>query len=217
MTPAQKRVLIVEDAPLYSDMLMRTLSSFLVIVGAAKDGESAIELAEKLEPDAVLMDIQLPGSMNGLQAAEAIKRARPSTGIVFLSAYNERRVLESFPTELSGWAYLLKDNAEGIDTILRAIDASTSGMVMLDPSVVTGLKPRKDSPITSLSRRHQEVLELIAQGYNNAAIAEKLVLAEKSIETYINTIYQTLNLSGEPGIHARVRAAMIFYEESQNA
>jgi DNA-binding NarL/FixJ family response regulator len=116
---------------------------------------------------------------------------------------------------MPGWAYLLKQTVPDVETVLRAIEASRNGMVMLDPSVVDGLRPRKDSLLASLTQRQLEVLQLIAEGHNNASIAERLVLAEKSVETYINGIYQNLNVSGEPGIHPRVKAAMIFIEESQ--
>jgi DNA-binding NarL/FixJ family response regulator len=213
----KKRVLIVEDVRLFSDLLARTLSEYLDIVGTARDGTTAIKLAEEHQPDAVLMDIELEGQMDGIEAAVRIKEARPSTGIVILSSHNDRRYVTSLPLgEMPGWAYLLKQTAPDIETVLRAIDASMNGMVMLDPSVVEGLKPRKDSLIASLTPRQLEVLQLIAAGHNNSSVAEHLVIAEKSVETYINSIYQALNVSGEPGIHPRVRAAMIFLEESQN-
>jgi DNA-binding NarL/FixJ family response regulator len=214
----KKRVLIVEDVRLFSDLLARTLSSYLDIIGMARDGATAITLAAEHQPDAVLMDIELEGAMDGIEAAIKIKQAKPSTGIVILSSHNDRRYVTSLPlVEIPGWAYLLKQTAPDIETVLRAIDASMNGMVMLDPSVVEGLKPRKDSLLASLTPRQLEVLQLIAEGHNNSSIAEHLVIAEKSVETYINSIYQNLNVSGEPGVHARVRAAMIFIDESQNA
>jgi DNA-binding NarL/FixJ family response regulator len=90
------------------------------------------------------------------------------------------------------------------------------GMVTLDPLVLASLRPRRDSTVARLAPRQQEVLELIAQGYNNTAIAQRLTLAEKSVETYINAIYQGLGLSGEPEIHARVKATLAYLEESQS-
>jgi DNA-binding NarL/FixJ family response regulator len=79
------------------------------------------------------------------------------------------------------------------------------------------LRPKAASALSRLTPRQLEVLQLIAQGYNNAAIAERLVLAEKSVETYINTVYQELEVSGEPGVHSRVKAAVLFLEESQSS
>jgi len=213
-----KRVLIVEDVRLFGDLLARTLSSYVEIIGSVRDGPGAIELALQQKPDAILMDIELEGEMLGTEAAIQIKRSEPGIGIVFLSSHNERQYVTSLPIEeMSGWAYLLKQTAPDVETVLRAIDASMNGMVMLDPGVVEGLRPRKDSALKVLTQRQLEVLQLIAEGHNNASIAERLVIAEKSVETYINAIYQGLNVSGEPGVHPRVKAAMIFISESQSA
>ena len=89
-------------------------------------------------------------------------------------------------------------------------------MLMIDPSVVEGFHPREGSVLERLANRQREVLELIAQGYNNAGIAERLDLAEKSVETYIDTIYQELQLSGVEDVHARVRATILYLDESRN-
>ncbi len=101
-------------------------------------------------------------------------------------------------------------------TVVRAIQGSRSGMLVLDPGVVAGLQPRPGSSVATLAPRQLEVLELMAQGYNNAAIADQLTLAGKSVETYINTIYRELQLQDDQDIHARVKATLLYLEESQN-
>ena len=101
-------------------------------------------------------------------------------------------------------------------TVVRAIQVSKAGMVMLDPAVMAGLRPRQGSAVARLNPRHQEVLELLAQGYSNAAIAQRLRLSRKSVETYINAIYQELHLSHEPDIHARVKATILYLESSKS-
>lgn len=88
-------------------------------------------------------------------------------------------------------------------------------MVVLDPAVVGSLRPRQGSAIARLTPRLEQVLQLIAQGYNNAATAQELNLTEKSVETYINAIYHELSLSGEADIHSRVRATLLYLEESR--
>jgi DNA-binding NarL/FixJ family response regulator len=214
------RVLIVEDEGLWSDLLVRTLSAEpgVEVVGTATSGEDGIELTQQLQPNAVLMDIELAGPMDGIEAAIKIKSERPQTGIVILSAHSDRRYVTSLPLEEKpGWSYLLKQTAPDLPTVVRAIQASIDGMVMLDPGVVSRLRPRRESTLSRLTPRQLEVLQLIAQAYNNAAIAEKLVIAEKSVETYINTIYQELGVSHEAGTHARVKAAILFLNESQTA
>ena len=102
-----------------------------------------------------------------------------------------------------------------VATVMRAVMGSVNGMVVLDPAVVQSLQPRSGTAAAMLTPRQQEVLELIAQGYNNTAIAQNLSLTEKSVETYINAIYQTMPVSGAEGVNARVRATLMYLEGSQ--
>ncbi len=213
------RVIIVDDEALFRELLVRTLSAEPVIevVGVAEDGEKAVSLTREKIPDVVLMDIELPGEMDGIESALEIKREMPQIGIVILSAHSERRYVTSLPLEeIQGWGYLLKQTVPDLATIVRAIQGSKVGMVVLDPAVVAGLRPRQGSAVARLNPRHQEVLELLAQGYSNAAIAQQLRLSRKSVETYINAIYQELHLSHEPDIHARVKATLLYLESSKS-
>lgn len=212
------RLIITEDEPLFRELLLRTLSTEprLEVVGTAEDAETAIELFRKVKPDVAIMDIELPGEMDGIEAALIIKRERPETGIVILSVHSDHRYVSSLPLgDLGGWAYLLKQSVPDLSTLVRAIHGSKEGMMVLDPAVMAKLRPRQDSPIASLTPRLQEVLRLIAQGYKNAAIAERLVLSERSVEGYVKSIYQELHLSGEPEIHARVKAALTYLESAR--
>ena len=213
------KILVVEDEALFSDLLRRTLESDpdLEIVGDAQDGETAIALAQQLKPDAVIMDIELSGELDGIETALKIKGERPETGVVILSAHKDRRYVTSLPIdESAGWAYLLKQSVPDVETIVRAIQGSITGMVVLDPEVVMSLRPKKDSALGRLTPRLRQVIELIAQGYNNVAIARELTLSERSVETYINLIYQEFQLSGEPDRHARVSATLLYLEDSQD-
>ena len=213
------RIIIVEDEALFRELLHRTLSSELglEVVGEAEDGETAVRLADKMSPDVALMDIELSGELDGIEAALQIKKARPHIGIVILSVHKDRRYVTSLPLEnTGGWAYLLKQTVPDLATIVRAIEGSKAGMLVLDPAMVRSLRPKQDSALARLTPRQHEILELIAQGYNNVAIAERLQLSGKSVETYINAIYQELHLSNEPGIHARVRATLLYLEHSQS-
>lgn len=211
------RVLVVDDEPLFRDLVRQTLASEprLDVVGVAEDGENALRLAQDLRPDAVLMDIELPGALDGIEAARRIKEQRPATGIVILSAHRDRRYVTSLPLESHGWSYLLKQSVPDVATLVRTIEGTVNGMVVLDPAVVAALRPRPGTMIERLTPRLREVLAFIAQGYNNAGIAGRLGLTEKSVETYINIINQELQLSGEPGINARVKATLLYLRESQ--
>ena len=213
------RLLVVEDELLFRELLHRTLSTEpgLEVVGMAGNGASAVRLAKETRPDAVLMDIELPGELDGIEAGLRIKKERPGTGIVLLSAHRDRRYITSLPLDQSsGWAYLLKQSVPDLASVVRAIDGSIRGLVVLDPAVVASLQPRRGSALAGLTPRLQTVLELIAQGYNNAAIAQRLTLTERSIETYIGTIYQHMALSNEPDIHARVKATLIYLQEAES-
>ncbi len=211
------KILIVEDEPLFREMLRHTLDAEpgLDVVGVATDGESAVAMAAEKNPDAVIMDIELPGEMDGIDAALKIKERRLDTGIVMLSVHKDRRYVSSLPlSETPGWTYLLKQNVPDMASVLRAIQGSVDGMVVLDPEVVESLQPKRGSPAARLTPRHRQVLELIAQGFNNTTIAQRLTLTEKSVETYINAIYQVLQIPGEEGVHSRVKATLVYLEDS---
>jgi len=214
---AVTRVMMVEDEPLFRDLLTRTLTNEpgLQVVGIAEDGEAAIKLFKEVSPDVVLMDIELPGEIDGIDAALKIKEESPLTGIVILSVHSDRRYVASLPLENGrGWAYLLKQTVPDLAMVVRAIEGTKAGMLVLDPSIVRNLRPREGSRFARLTARQQEVLELMSQGYNNAAVAERLELSEKSVETYINVIYQALGLSNEPEINARVKATLLYLDDT---
>jgi DNA-binding NarL/FixJ family response regulator len=195
------RVLIVEDEPLFSEMLRRTLSAEpdVEVAGVAGDGETGVRFTSELAPDAVLMDIDLPGELNGIEAALRIKNANLDTGIVILSIHNDRCYVTSLPfSESPGWAYLLKQTVPDVATVMRAISGSINGMVVLDPSVVASLQPKSGSAAANLTPRQQQVMELIAQGFNNTAIAD----SPRSDRTIGRDISQR-HLSDPAGIRGR--------------
>jgi DNA-binding NarL/FixJ family response regulator len=215
---ASRRILIVEDEGLMRDLLVKALSgdAGCEVVGATGDGATAVRLARDTQPDAVLMDIELSGDLNGIDAALQIKEQRPATGIVILSAHSDRRFVTSLPLQHPGWAYLLKQSAPDLETVLRAIDASIAGMLMVDPVIVQRLRPKPFSPLGDLRARHVRVLELMAEGYTNAAIATRLFIGEKAVEGYVGEIYQGLQLTEETEINKRVKAVLVYLEESES-
>ena len=211
------KVMIVEDEGLFRDMLKISLSSLpnLDVVGAVGDGNAAIEYAARWDPDVILMDIELGSDPNGINAGRTIKSENPDTGIVILSSHRERQYISLIAVEeSSGWSYLLKQSVSDAGSLARAIEGAASGLVVMDPAVVNSMKPRKGSITAGLTPRQQEVLTMMAQGYNNAAIAEKLVLGTKSVENYINAIYQELNLSHNGPLHPRVQAVLSYIRDA---
>ena len=211
------RVLIVEDEGLFRDMLKIYLGSIpnLEVVEAVSDGEAAIEAADRLHPDVVLLDIELGSQPNGIAAGRAIKQHNSNIGIIVLSAHKEREYLNLVAREeYSGWSYLLKQSVSDASSLVRAIEGTASGLVVMDPCVVNSMKPRSGSITSRLTPRQQEVLAMMAQGYNNASIAEKLVLGTKSVENYINAIYQELSLNHDNSLHPRVQAVLSYIRDS---
>ena len=217
--PEEKiRIAVIEDEALFREMLVCALSreARLEVVGTADNAEKAIALARAAKPDVMLMDIELAGEMDGIEAALEIKRARPEIGIVILSSHDDPRYVTSLPLgESAGWAYLLKQTVHDLSAVILAIEGCVRGMVVMDPSMMAKLRPREGSEVGRLTSRQQDVLRLLAEGYSNAGIARKLVLEERSIEGYINVIYQHLGLSGESEINMRVKAALAFLKSSQ--
>ena len=132
-----------------------------------------------------------------------------------LSAHREREYLSLITKdEFAGWSYLLKQSVSDASALVRAIEGAASGLVVMDPCVVNSMKPRTGSVSSRLTPRQQEVLAMMAQGYNNAAIAEKLVLGTKSVENYINAIYQELSLNHDSSLHPRVQAVLSYIRDS---
>ncbi len=213
------RILLVEDEALFRELLIGAFAgqTAVQVVAVAEEGETAIQLARETRPDAVIMDIQLSGEMDGIKAALQIKRERPETGIVVLSAHKDRRYVTSLPLEDgAGWAYLLKQSVPDVATLVHAIQGSSNGMLVLDAAIIASLRPSEGSLLDKLPSRQLQILQLIAQGFNNASIAVELGLAEKTIEVYINIMYQALNLSHVPGINARVQATLLYLQESED-
>jgi len=211
------KLLIVEDEGLFRDMLKITLSSLpnMEVVGAVSDGSAAIQSAGELAPDVILMDIELGSEPNGIDAGRAIKDEHPDIGIIILSAHKEREYVNLIASEeFFGWSYVLKQTVTDAEALVRAIEGAASGLVVMDPGVVNSMKPRKGSLTAGLTPRQQEVLAMMAQGYNNAAIAEKLVLGTKSVENYINAIYQELALGHNGPLHPRVHAVLSYVRDS---
>ncbi len=210
-------VMIVEDEDLFRDMLKLTLGAVpnMEVVAAVADGNAAIDAANRYNPDVILMDIELGGDPNGISAGRCIKNEHPDMGIVILSSHRERQYLGLISSEVSsGWSYLLKQSVSDAGALTRAIEGAASGLVVMDPTVINGMTPCQGAPTASLTPRQLEVLTMMAQGYGNAAIAEKLVLGSKSVENYINAIYHELNLNHKGTLHPRVQAVLTYIRDS---
>ncbi len=212
------RVVIVEDEGLYRDLLSVALGQHrrLEVVGAFGDGPSALASVPALGPHVAMLDIELGGAMNGIQLGLSLRRQLPDLGIVLLSNHQDPHFLTSVPrTAIAGWSYLLKKSVGDLHALSRAIEGAAAGFVVLDPQLVVGASPRAASPLSQLTARQQEILHLIAQGFTNAAIAERLSLAEKTVENQINLLYQQLKIDREdPTLQPRVKAVLTYLRDA---
>ncbi|MGH2656017.1 MAG: response regulator transcription factor [Actinomycetota bacterium] len=216
------RVVFAED-----DYLVREGTAALLgqaeevdIVEAVADLDALLAAVERHEPDAVLTDIRMPPTKTteGIQAALMIRREHPGTGVVVLSQYAEEEyAYELLKDGAEGLGYLLKERVADVEDIVRALRDVAAGGSVLDPRVVEGLVARRErestSPLARLTEREREVISLMAEGKNNAAIAASLYLTERAIEKHINSLFHKLGLSEEPNVHRRVMAVLTFLRQ----
>jgi DNA-binding NarL/FixJ family response regulator len=210
------RVLVVETDSLLRDMLRAVLSAEprLEFVGGTGDSADAVALAAEQRPDVALVGLDAANEQDALAVAQSISSSRTGARIVFLGERPDRRTLAALPAfRAAGWSYLLRQSVSDVATLVRAIDGAAMGLVVLDPLVVESLG-RRDTRLSALTKRQLEVLSLMAKGYNNAAIARALVLEEKSVENHINAIFGQLNLSRDEAGHPRVKAVLLYLQET---
>jgi DNA-binding NarL/FixJ family response regulator/DNA-binding XRE family transcriptional regulator len=213
------RVMLVEDEDLYRDLLQAALRQQpgLDVVGAFGDAPTALESGPSLRPDVAVLDIELPGGLNGIHLGLALRRSLPRVGIVLLSNHADLRFVAALHRQpVTGWSYLLKQSVRDVAALRRAVEGAADGDVVLDPRLVAGIHPRSGGPLERLTPRQQEVLGLVAQGLSNAAIAQQLVLSEKSVENLLTGIYEACSIDRRTrGVHARVQAVLLYLQESR--
>jgi DNA-binding NarL/FixJ family response regulator len=219
------RVVFAEDNYLVREGTAALLASAegVDLVATASDLGELLTAVEAERPDAVLTDIRMPptNTTEGIDAARKIREQHPDVGVVVLSQYAE----EDYAYELlkdgaAGLGYLLKERVADLEELVRALNEVAKGGSVLDPRVVETLVARKDklahSPLAQLTDREREVLEHMAQGQNNAAIARSLFLTERAVEKHINSLFHKLGLSEEPDVHRRVMAVLAFLRDADH-
>jgi DNA-binding NarL/FixJ family response regulator len=217
------RVVFAEDNYLVREGTAALLSEVedLELVAAVEDVAKLMAAVEEHRPDAVLTDIRMPPthSTEGIEAARRIRADHPRTGVVVLSQFDEEEyAYELLKEGAEGLGYLLKERVADVEEIARALREVAGGGSVLDPKVVERLVARREretrSPLAHLTDREREVLALMAEGRNNAAIAGSLFLTERAVEKHINSLFHKLGLSEEPNVHRRVKAVLAFLREA---
>jgi len=213
------RVVLAEDHYLLREGMKRLLetSPDLEIAAVCEDLDSLLAAVEAERPDVVVTDIRMPpGNLDeGIRAADRLRVEHPDVGVVVLSQYLEPAyALALFEAGTERRAYLLKERVHDVGQLVAAIRAVAEGGSVVDPKVVDALvaeKTRREhSPLNELTPRELDVLREMAEGKNNAAIADALRLSERTVEKAIHSIFLKLGLAWETAVHKRVKA-VIFY------
>jgi DNA-binding NarL/FixJ family response regulator len=207
------RVLIAEDHPLFREGMRGRLDRVadVAVVGEAASGEEAVELANKLEPDVILMDIKMPG-LNGIEATREIQQANPLIGVLVLTMFeDDDSVFAAMRAGAKG--YLLKDS--GGEGVVHAIRAVASGEAVFGPGVAERIMgffsaPRAAAPqraFPELTEREGEVLSLVAQGKGNREIARQLFVSLKTVRNHVSNILLKLQVADRAQAVIRARDA----------
>ena len=213
------RVIIADDHPLFREGMRGRLDRVadIAVVGEAASGDEAVELAHKLEPHIILMDIKMPG-LNGIEATREIQRANPQIGILVLTMFeDDDSVFAAMRAGAKG--YLLKDS--GGEGVVHAIRAVASGEAVFGPGVAERIigyfsAPRAAAPqraFPELTEREEEVLSLVAQGKANREIARQLFVSLKTVRNHVSNILLKLQVADRAQAVIRARDAGMGHEE----
>jgi DNA-binding NarL/FixJ family response regulator len=207
------RILIADDHTLFRDGLGAVLNSVAdtEVVGEAATGDEAVAQASLLQPDVVLMDIQMPG-VNGIEATRRIVRAHPHVGIIIVTMFeDDESVFAAMRAGARGYVLKGADQAE----MLRVIRAVAQGEALFGPGIAerlmrffdTASLTTPEETFPELTDREREVLDLIAQGYNNTEIATRLVLSPKTVRNHVSNIFSKLQVADRSQAIVRAREA----------
>jgi serine/threonine-protein kinase len=207
---------LADDEALLREGLARLLAEAgFEVAGTAGDAAELLRLVEARRPQLAVVDIKMPPdhSEEGLIAAQEIRRRFPDVGVLVLSHYLESRYAMSLIEELperSG--YLLKDRVSDIGVLTDALRRIADGECVIDPTIVSRLirHRRNVGPLSQLTDREREVLELMAEGHSNSGVCERLVLSPKTVEGHVNNIFRKLDIGDAPTYHRRVVAVLTF-------
>ncbi|MEU4205053.1 response regulator transcription factor [Streptomyces sp. NPDC045470] len=212
------RVVLAEDLFLLRDGLIRMLEAFDFEIAAAVDNgpDLARALAEE-QPDVAVVDVRLPPSLTdeGLQCALAARRARPGLPVLVLSQHVEHLYARELLADgTGGVGYLLKDRVFDAEQFIDAVRRVAAGGTAMDPQVISQLLSRRsrDRPLARLTPRETEVLELMAEGRSNTAIAAKLVVTERAVAKHTSNIFGKLALPPSDDDNRRVLAVLAYLD-----
>ncbi|HEY2373745.1 MAG TPA: response regulator transcription factor [Gaiellaceae bacterium] len=210
------RVALADDAAVLREGLARVLAdNGIEVTAQVGDVDELLAAVAELHPDVAVVDIRMPPtwSTEGITAAEEIRRRFPDVAVLVLSQYVEPEyALKLLESSSSRTGYLLKERVLDIEQLLNALERVATGETVVDPALASQLlnRARDASPLDQLTPREREVLGLIAEGFTDRGIAERLYLTPNTVETHIRHIIAKLDLPATPADNRRVHAVLAY-------
>ncbi len=212
------RIALAEDSTLLREGISQLLTAEgHTVIAAVGTADELLRSIAAVPVDLVVVDVRMPPDFvdEGVRAALRIRADHPDVAVLLLSQHVERRHARELLDGAGGVGYLLKDRVSDIAGFLDAIDRVAAGGTAFDPEVIRQLIAARGGPddgLAALSDRERAVLERIAQGLGNAAIAEQLFISLSGIEKHINTIFAKLGIAAGTGYNRRVLAAIAYLD-----
>ena len=213
------RVVVADDSVVLREGIVRILGdSGFEVVAQAGDADDLVRKVSAHKPDVAIVDVRMPptNTDDGLRAAQKIRAEYPGTGVLVLSQYiEEGYALELLSENAEGVGYMLKDRVADVERFTESVRRVGEGGSALDPEVVAQLlgRRRREDPLEELSPREREVLELMAEGRSNQAIAEKMVVTLRAVEKHVTSIFGKLRLPADEQDHRRVLAVLTYLRQ----
>jgi len=210
------RAVVADDSVLVREGVARLLEDAgFDVVGRSATAADLLLKVRSYEPDVAIVDIRMPPTHTdeGLRAAQEIREMHPRTNVLVLSQYAEPGyALELLQENAEGIGYLLKDRINDLPEFIAAVRRVATGGSALDSSIVSQLvgRRRRDDPLADLTPREREVLRLMAEGLSNTAIAERIVVGDRTVEKHVTSIFQKLQLPAAADTHRRVLAVLAY-------
>jgi DNA-binding NarL/FixJ family response regulator len=212
------RVVLADDSVLLREGIARLLEEAgLEVVAQAGDAGDLLRKVNAHRPDVAVVDVRMPPTHTdeGLKAAAEIRERWPETGVLVLSQFvEEAYAVELLAGDAGGIGYLLKDRVADLERFVEAVRRVGQGGSALDPEVVARLlgRHRRDDPLAELTPRERDVLELMAEGRSNHAIAQGLVVTDRAVEKHVTSIFGKLGLPPTQDDHRRVLAVLTYLQ-----
>ncbi|MFJ9459714.1 LuxR C-terminal-related transcriptional regulator [Kitasatospora sp. NPDC101447] len=205
------RIVIAEDNALLAQGLTALLEALgHQVLATTGEAGSFVETVLTHRPDVAIVDVRLPPSFTdeGIRAALRARERLPGLPVLVLSQYVEDTYARELLDDGAGVGYLLKDRVARVDDFLDALHRVAAGGTALDPDVVRQLLAARGNPLSRLTEREREVLAMMAQGYGNSEIADRLVVTERAVHKHVGNIFMKLDLPPEDSGDRRVLAVL---------